>query len=164
MTWLVIELLEQVAKLKRAWNLVIFLQIVQKISGKYFPCLYLSIDQVWWVNELRFQCIFRNQKCTLSRVLILIMKLYSSWRHRFSKSWDSWKYKNLKISKTEISFPWNKKILNLCLRWHILKSYHFVAEVTFNLNQSLLTFLLYVGQTWMTHLTHAISLLGVIFL
>ena len=24
-----------------------------------------------------------------------------------------------------------KKILNLCLRWHILQSYHFVAEVTF---------------------------------
>ena len=27
-----------------------------------------------------------------------------------------------------------KKILNLCLRWHILRSYQFVAEVTFKLN------------------------------
>ena len=63
-----------------------------------------------------------------------------------------------------ITFLWYKKFVKLRLRWHILKSYHFVAEVTFNLNQSLLTFLLYVGQTWMTHLTHAISLLGVIFL
>ena len=26
-----------------------------------------------------------------------------------------------------------KKILNLCLRWHILRSYCFVAEVTFNM-------------------------------
>ena len=26
----------------------------------------------------------------------------------------------------------NKKILNLCLRWHILRSYYFIAEVTFN--------------------------------
>ena len=26
----------------------------------------------------------------------------------------------------------NKKILNLCLRWHVLISYHFLAEVTFN--------------------------------
>ena len=26
---------------------------------------------------------------------------------------------------------WNKKIPNLCFRWHILRSYHFVAEVTF---------------------------------
>ena len=25
----------------------------------------------------------------------------------------------------------NKKILNLCLRWHILRSYRFLAEVTF---------------------------------
>ena len=24
-----------------------------------------------------------------------------------------------------------KKILNLCLRWHILRSYHFVVKVTF---------------------------------
>ena len=27
-----------------------------------------------------------------------------------------------------------KKILNLSLRWHILRSYHFAAEVTFKLN------------------------------
>ena len=26
----------------------------------------------------------------------------------------------------------NKKNLNLCFRWHILRSYRFVAEVTFN--------------------------------
>ena len=30
-----------------------------------------------------------------------------------------------------ITFLWNKIIQNLCLRWHILKSYHFVVEVTF---------------------------------
>ena len=30
-----------------------------------------------------------------------------------------------------IIFPGNKKILNLCLRWYILRSYHFVAEVNF---------------------------------
>ena len=30
-----------------------------------------------------------------------------------------------------ITFLQNKKILNLGLRWHILRSYHFVAEVTF---------------------------------
>ena len=31
-----------------------------------------------------------------------------------------------------ITFLRNKKILNLCLKWHILKSYRFVAEVTFS--------------------------------
>ena len=30
-----------------------------------------------------------------------------------------------------INFLQNKKILNLCLRWHILRSYRFLAEVTF---------------------------------
>ena len=28
-------------------------------------------------------------------------------------------------------FLQNQKILNLCFRWHILRSYHFLAEVTF---------------------------------
>ena len=43
----------------------------------------------------------------------------------------------VKNTKTGISwerniiFLQNKKILNLCLRWHILRSYHFVAKVTF---------------------------------
>ena len=31
-----------------------------------------------------------------------------------------------------ITFLWNKKIRNLCLRRRILRSYHFVAEVIFN--------------------------------
>ena len=43
---------------------------------------------------------------------------------------DQWKYKNLNILGMEHIFLHNKKILNLCLRWLILKSYHFVAEVT----------------------------------
>ena len=43
----------------------------------------------------------------------------------------------VKNTKTRITWEWNitflrnKKILNLCLRWHILRSYCFVAEVTF---------------------------------
>ena len=32
----------------------------------------------------------------------------------------------------EHNFSMKQKILNLCLRWRILKSYRFVAEVTFN--------------------------------
>ena len=31
-----------------------------------------------------------------------------------------------------ITFLWNKKNINLCLKWRILGSYYFVAEVTFN--------------------------------
>ena len=42
--------------------------------------------------------------------------------------------KNIKTRTSQewnIIFLLNKKILNLCVRWHILRSYHFVAEVTF---------------------------------
>ena len=52
--WLVIEELEQVAKLKRAWNVAPVLQIVQTIPENYRNCLYLSVGQVWWLNELWF--------------------------------------------------------------------------------------------------------------
>ena len=40
-----------------------------------------------------------------------------------TKMWISW--------ERNMTFLRNKKILNLCLRWHILRSYCFVAEVTF---------------------------------
>ena len=40
-----------------------------------------------------------------------------------TKTWISWRQK--------IIFLRNKKILNLCLRWHILRSYRFLVEVTF---------------------------------
>ena len=40
-----------------------------------------------------------------------------------TKTWISW--------ERNIIFLRNKKILNLCFRWHILRSYCFVVEVTF---------------------------------
>ena len=58
-------------RLKMTWNLAPNLQTVQKIPGNYCFCLYLSIDQVWWLNMLWFNRY--TQKCTLSYVLILIM-------------------------------------------------------------------------------------------
>ena len=39
------------------------------------------------------------------------------------KTWISW--------ERNITRTWNEKVLNLCFRWHILRSYHFVAGVTF---------------------------------
>ena len=44
-----------------------------------------------------------------------------------TKTWISW--------ERNIIFLRNKKILNLYLRWHILSSYRFVAEVTFHTQQ-----------------------------
>ena len=50
---------------------------------------------------------------------------------------DSVNHRMVKNTKTWISWEWNiiflrnKNFFNLCLRWHILRSYRFVAEVTF---------------------------------
>ena len=72
------------------------LQIVQTIPENYCSSLYLSIGQVWWLNELWFKIYI--QKCILSFVLILIMT---------SQIWYfmGWlKYKDLNILKTEHIF------------------------------------------------------------
>ena len=52
--YLVIEYVAQASKLKKTWNLAPVLEIVRKITENYHPCLYLWIDQVWWLRELWF--------------------------------------------------------------------------------------------------------------
>ena len=65
------------------------------------------------------------QKCTVSctnshhDVTVLV-------NHGIVKNIKTW------ISlEPNITFLQNKNILNLCLKWHILGSYHFVVEVTY---------------------------------
>ena len=123
--------MEQAAKLKRTWNLVPVLQIVQKIPEKYCPCLYLSTGQVWCLNELWFKR--HIQKYTLSHVLIIIMMSQIWWIMGWLET------QKLGYLENVATYLWNKKILNLCLRWHILRSYHFVADVIFKWNQKLLS-------------------------
>ena len=116
--------MEQIAKLKRTCNIGPDLQIVQKIPESYCPCLYLVTGQVSLLHELWLQRYI--QKCILFHVLILIMTSQiwqiTGWLKN-TKTWMSW--------ERNITFLRNKKILNLDLRWHILRSYHFVTEVTF---------------------------------
>ena len=113
---LVIEYLEQVAKFKRTWNLAPVCQIVQKIPENYCPCLFLSIDRICWPNELWFKRYI--PKCTLSHVLIMTSQICLDMAR-------------LKIQKLEYLvngtelFSEIKKILNLSLRWLILRSYLF---------------------------------------
>ena len=45
--------------------------------------------------------------------------------HGMVKNTKTWN-----ISRTEHGFSMKQKILNLCLIWHILRSYRFVADVT----------------------------------
>ena len=70
--------------------------------------------------------IVKNAPC-LTHVLINthhdVIDLSNHGMVRITKTWISW--------EPNITFLRNKKILNLCLRWHILRRYCFVAEVTF---------------------------------
>ena len=66
-----------------------------------------------------------------------------------TKTWISWERNTI--------FLRNKKILNLCLRWHILRSYRFVAKVTLRIP----TFLEHVWWLLLT-LTNILKVLKVI--
>ena len=53
---------------------------------------------------------------------------------------DLLNHRMFKNTQIWISWEWNiivlqsKKIINMCLRWHILRSYLLLAEVTFNIS------------------------------
>ena len=75
---------------------------------------------------------------------VVILKIYSklylvSWTNTHLDITDSVNHEMVQNTKTWITweqnkiFLWNQKIINLWLRWHILRSYRFVAEVTFKL-------------------------------
>ena len=48
--------------MKKTLNLAPVLQVVQNIPENYFPCLYLSIDQVWWFNLINLSELFIIRK------------------------------------------------------------------------------------------------------
>ena len=110
--------------MKRTWNLALVLQLVQKIPESFCSSLYLSIGQIWWLNELWFKRYI--QKCPLSQVLNTVHDVIDLVNHGMIKNTQTWIY-----WERYITFLQNKKILNLCLKWHILINYPFVAKVTF---------------------------------
>ena len=65
----------------------------------------------------------------------------------------------VKNAKTWISSKWsiiflrNKKIFNLCLRWHILRSYCFLAEVTFKSLEELPVASMYSSSNYFFNIT-----------
>ena len=67
--------------------------------------------------------IFKNVRCYMY-VHHEVTNLVNCQMVQNAKFWISWERK--------IAFLQNKRNLNLCLRWHMLRSYRFVAEVTFN--------------------------------
>ena len=76
--------MEQVAKLKRTWNLVPVLQNVQKIPKIYSPCLYIyiiSVCQIWWLYRLWFKRCIQNAPClmySLTKVEYIYFKYTSN--------------------------------------------------------------------------------------
>ena len=128
--------MKQVSKLKRTWNLVPVLQIVQMIPENYCAWLYLSISQVWWLNELWFKSYI--QKYTLSPVLTIIL----TTQIREVMGW-------LEIQKLEyLENGIKKKNLNLCLRWNILSSHRFVPELTLNSIRNILSWCFAWHSEW----------------
>ena len=98
--------MEQVATLKRTWYVALVLQIAQKNSWKLFLKLTLVIS----INYPSF-----------------VNDLVNHGMVKNTKTWIS--------RERNITFLKNKKILKLCLRWHILRNYRFLAQVTFNNNR-----------------------------
>ena len=118
--------MEQVAKLKSTWNLP---PSLPNFSKDYWKFLSLLISINWptsWFDGDFMTCgskdIFKNAPTNTYRD---VTNLVNHGMAENIKTWISWE-RNIIIVR-------NKKILNLCFRCHILRSYHFVAEVTFKL-------------------------------
>ena len=92
----------------------------KRFHKSFCPSLYLLTGQVWWLYELQLKRYI--QKCTLSHHDVII-DFVNHGMFKNTKPWISWEW--------YITFLWNKEILNLCLRWYILRNYHFVADATF---------------------------------
>ena len=94
-----------------------------KDSWKLLP-LFISINWPNLVTEISCSSkdVFKNtpsRTTTHHDVTYLVS-------HGMVKSTKTWL-----TQVRNIFFQWNKKNLNLCLRWHILRSYRFVAKVSF---------------------------------
>ena len=107
-------------------------QDVQKITENYCPCLlclliYFYIYINWsslvtsWVVVQKIYSKMYLVSCTNTHRDVAYLVNHGMIKN--TKTWMSW--------EQNIIFLWNKEIINLCLRSHILRSYCFVAKVTF---------------------------------
>ena len=95
-------------------------------SKHYWKLLPLLVCIDW--SSLVTSCVVFQKiysKMYIVSYTVILIVTSDSVNHRMAintKTWITW--------ERNIIFLWSKKILNLCLRWHILRSYRFVAEVT----------------------------------
>ena len=95
---------------KDSWKL---LPLFRSIN---WPSLVIYRDAVWKIYSKMCPVSFTN-------ILHDVIDLVNRGMVKKTRTWISWEW--------NITFLQNKKILNLCLRWHILNGYRFIAEVTF---------------------------------
>ena len=101
------------------------------LKGHYKSCkqcpksisrLNLLVDQVSCPHDLQFRRF--TQKFTLPRMSLFMTS-------QLLRLMDWFKVKKIEYLKIGICFfPWNEKILKLCLRDYIFRSCYFLAEVT----------------------------------
>ena len=90
-------------------------------SRNFRKILSLLISINWWVNQLWFKRYIQKYTVSCTNTHHYVTDLVNHGMVKNTKAWISW--------ERNITFLWNKKILNLCLRWHILRSYCFVVKV-----------------------------------
>ena len=112
--------------MKRTWNLVSIIQIIQTITKNYCLCLYLSTGQVGDSMSCGSKGILKMHSVSCSNTLYDITDLVNHGMVKNTKTWISW--------EQNITFIRNKTNMNLCLRWQISRSYRYLAEVMFNWN------------------------------
>ena len=98
-------------------------------SKDYWKLLYLLISVNWsslvtsWFVVQKIYSKMHHVSCTNTHPDVTDLVNHEMVKN--TKTWISW--------ERNIIFLRNKKFLNLCFRWQILRKYCFVAEVTFNL-------------------------------
>ena len=101
--------------MKRTWNLVPVLQRFMKVILVYI----YRLAKFGGLMSCGSKDILKNAPCLMHDITDLV----NHGLVKNTKHWISWEQNRTFLQK--------KKILNLCLRCHILRSYCFVAEVTF---------------------------------
>ena len=98
-----------------------FLKITVLAFLYKYICIYIYIyilaGQVWWLNELWLKRYIQNASCLMcscANTHCDVIDLVNHGMVKNTKIWISW--------ERNMTILWNKKILNLCLKWNILKS------------------------------------------
>ena len=111
------------SKLQRTWNLTPDLKTVQRIPVNYFPCLCLSIGRVWSLHGMWFNIYLKMHPVSCSNTHHEVTHMVNHGKVENTKTWTSW--------EGNITFLPNKKIVNVCLRLHILRTYYFLVYASF---------------------------------